>query len=332
MPTATQEIDEQLQETAPLGDAAESVQPLAEIPNEAIDRPVEQEDGTNQEIPSPESEVAEDPEAWRVVRFSDDPAELTETFARLEEQSPAFKRSLHSYASARARAEAREKTMELEQKAAQLEREKIQLLALNGNLTWGRMTPEQRAAEIVKDPQNAKRLENWQRAVQQAQQASQPQPRALVNTVASVHSEIDRYAAYLTDDEEAFLRQRTDDPATQAHYAEHPSLMLEHMRETIANFHASRNNAGTQSSATPRQAAPVKNGSAPRNPQTAIANPAIGKQAPDSTPRRGGGSGVNRTYTKAEIDNMTSAEYADLKKRANATTGQELVRRGIIVG
>lgn len=315
------EIQNQHPEEA-LGQTTE-VQPV--VQNEAIDRPLDQADATYQE---PVGEEPEDPEAWRNIRIPSNPHELYEVITSLSEKDEQFKRMLGTIAGRGTSAKLRQENAEL---AAELERErdaKRQLALENGNITWGRMNEQQRAAAIARDPQNAQRWAEYNKLRQESSQPQQRAPEWLRNMVVDAQSYVEQVAPFLPPQEEERIRALVTSQDTYRAYLNNPHQMMSDLQEAVAPFLQRGNNAGVQAGATPRLPAPANGGTGSR---TVLAgNPAIGSRTPDQTPPRRT-SGGQQKFTHAEIKNMGLAQYEALLKQHGALTKQGLIDAGVVV-
>lgn len=318
----------EVEETTPQAAAPEeNTEPVAEIPNEAIDRDIP-------ETPA-EGEPEEDPDAWRNVRFEEDPAEANRILNELAERSEAVRRAIGNYASLKVQKAAREREQELVERAERAERLTLQTQKEYGDRFWGQMQPEQRAAYLARNPAYLDNYNAWVQVSRQMQQQSQqvPIPAWVRNLVNGANDLVDQYALRLPSEYENQLRQALKDPQTFAMYKDNPHQLVLDLQREIDTVLKGANNGGVQVDATPRAPAPAATASArTRNDprvQSSPANPALGKFAPDTT-RRSGSSG-GETYTRAQIAEMTPDEYGALRERYKAKTGQELYRRGIIV-
>lgn len=320
-----------LEEAPPAAPTEQPVESATEVPNEAIDRADIEPDGTQQEATGEEPE--QDPDAWRTVRFDEDPSSIHKMLMELSEKSPAVKRALASAGSLRLEREHREKEQEWVARLEELERQKEIAELTAGNLSWGRMSAEQRGQHLAKNPQDIAQYNNWVQLAQKMQRPPQQSPAWIRTLVNDAHEILTRRSMELTEEEEAVIRNGIRNPQNWAQFSDAPYRALEAINSAIDEVIQSRQNGAVQVDATPRSPAPVGNGSRNRNESRVQASPAnsgLGKFAPDATPRSGS-SGGSRTYTRAEIDDMDVDDYTALLTRHNAKTGQELQRRGIIV-
>jgi len=315
------------QEDKPLETQEAQAEPVAEIPNEAIDRDI-------LETPAEGELVEEDPDAWRTVRFEEDPGKIHRILMDASEKSDAVRRAVNNIGRLKYEQQFREREIELAEKLEAAEQRARASDLMAGNQFWGRMSEEQQIAYLVKNPQARPHYNNWIQLAQQMrnpQQASSP-PAWVKNLVTDAQSLVSQHAPYLPEEYESQLRQLLADPQTFAQYKDRPYQLMADLKESIDSVISGGNNGGVQVDAAPRVPAPVSASARPRNEsrvQASPANPAIGKFAPDAT-RRVGSSGGGQTYTRAEIAAMTPDEYGALRERHGAKTGQELYRRGII--
>lgn len=242
--------------------------------------------------------------------------------------SPAFKRALHGFASPKVRNESRQKELELAERAEKAERRALELAVQVGERHWGSMTRQQIFDSVNSDPQAAASFENFKKARQLLQNQQPATPQWMRTMEADGQGLIDRWAAHIPEDVETQFRDMLRDPEIMSDYASRPQRFLIDLNEAIATRIQNGHTSPQQVDATPRQPVPVQNGSGPRN--TSPANPGIGKNLPEQTPRRGGGTGVSRTYTEAEYSAMGPAGRAKLLQAAGASHAGELFRRGIV--
>lgn len=309
------------QEEKPLETQEVPTEPVAEIPNEAIDRDI------------PETPAEEDPDAWRTVRFEEDASAVHKLLMDAAERSPAVKRALASATSLKREREFREREIELTEQLEAERRGRMEAEKGRGDLFWGRMTDEQRGQYLAKNPQHMDHYSSWVQLSRQVQSQQQQQqvPAWVKSLVNDARGLVDQYAVSLPEEYETQLRTTLADPQTFANYRDRPHQLIIDLKESIDDALARVNNGAVQVDATPRVPAPASARTRNDPPvQASPANPALGKFAPDTT-RPVGSSGGGSTYTRAEIDEMDDDAYAGLLKRNGASSGQELYRRGIIV-
>jgi len=319
-------LDTDVQNQHPEEALGQTPEVTPEIQNEAIDRPLDQVDGTYQEPVG--EEPVEDPDAWRNIRIPSDPHELYEVITSLSEKDETFKRMLGTIAGRGTSAKLRQENAELAAKLEASEEAKRLLALENGNIAWGKMNQQQVADHLARRPQDIARWNAYNQMRQEAQQPQQRAPEWLRNMVVDAQSYVEQVAPFLPPQEEERIRALVTSQDTYRAYLNNPHQMMSDLQEAVAPFLQRGNNAGVQAGTTPRLPAPANGGTGSR---TVLAgNPAIGSRTPDQTPPRRT-SGGQQKYTHAEIKNMGLAQYEALLKQHGALTKQGLIDAGVVV-
>lgn len=311
--------------------------------NEVVETPQEIEQViTTEGIDAPEGEPAtaldesvegeqpeEDPDAWRVRRFDEDPGAVHRHILELEEKSPAFKRALHSLAATRAERQYREQLVEATEakEAAELRAKRAEKFA--GDAYWGPKSLAEREAEFARNPRAEQSYENWKKVTREvAGPQPQPLPAWVKGVVSDARTLVDSVAPMLSQEDEEFFRAMINNPATYAQYQSAPHRLVLDLKESIDSVLLPNNNGAVQAVATPRTPATGTTGARTRMEQPAQLNPAnqrIGQHAPDTTPRRGSSSGGER-FTASEFRDLPVETLKELHKRHGTKTGQQLFR------
>lgn len=298
-------------------------------PEEVVETPVE---GTPvaqvAEVENVEPEQEEDPEAWRVTRWSDDSSEIAHQLNSLAERHPQFKRQLGMVAAQQGNN--RQLREEKAQLAAELEaanEERKRLAFEVSHAKWGGMTREQIGQAVAKNPAVLGEIQEYAKQRQEFSKPRQQTPAYMTNMVLEAQDYLDRNAHRLPPEYEQAVREMVENQNTYASFSDHPTLMLPSLEQEIARLEQMANNGGNAGT-TPRQAAP--NGSAPRNEPAVTGNPVIGRRTPDQTPtRRTSGSAAK--YTQAEIEKMPQGQFEALLEQHGAKTTIGLIERGVVI-
>lgn len=272
-----------------------------------------------------ESQEEVDPDAWRVFRVSDRPAENFAKIRELAETSKEFKRALHSYAAQTVRKESEGDRQALNDRVSQLTRENIRMKKVLGDQMYGNLTPEA-LGRMVQDPRGKANWDAYQEAKKQAEEQPQEAPAHLISAYNEMADMLQEAALDLSEEEVAQLQRQIDDPKTWAKHANNPLALVRSFDNYLAKRTEAVHNSGVPAVTSP---APAQ-----RRPDQALTpvvrgNKDLSRMAPDGTQRSSGNGRTPRRYTVEEVQNMDPDDFPEILKANNAKNLLDLQRLGV---
>ena len=315
-----------------------SPEPTALAPQEeappADDTPADEAAPVEGEEPVEGDEAeGEEPERdWTNITIPESLPDANRLIMELRENNPVFKRAFNNQVSQAVRHETKEQITTLSTENSGLKTQNLKLQGSLGDLYWNRMSPEQRAAHLARDPQN---LESWnyyqgiKRQIADLDNRVEV-PAALRNAYEAALDRVEQASLYLSEEDASKARAYARSPQLIQKYVDKPHELVEHIHEILDKRIQATHTSRVQT-ADPRQAvAPRAARNAPPAPASVRGNPALAKLAPDSRPRGGTSGGVTPSYTEADLERMHPDEYDALMDKLEAKDSNDLKKRGIL--